>query len=164
MRSIALSRIFFGCIRISLIGVALLFGTMLLVVTGAAQQIRLRREPMLESLGMAEHKGTPTSLRELVQEAEEKNPEIAASFHAWQASRNVPKQVSALLRHSCRCSSSALVALDPSQVTATVNSPISDSERPRIFRIRESVNCAAVSPNTSRTRWKHRPIWPVEPS
>jgi len=45
---------------------------------------------------MAEHGGAPTSLRELVQEAEQKNPQIAASFHAWQASRNVPKQVSAL--------------------------------------------------------------------
>jgi outer membrane protein TolC len=45
---------------------------------------------------MAEHKAASTSLRELVQEAEQKNPQIAASFHAWQASRNVPKQVSAL--------------------------------------------------------------------
>jgi outer membrane protein TolC len=49
-----------------------------------------------ESPGMAEHAGMPTSLRELIQEAEQKNPQIAASFHAWQASRNVPKQVSAL--------------------------------------------------------------------
>jgi outer membrane protein TolC len=31
-----------------------------------------------------------------VQEAEQKNPQIAASFHAWQASRNIPKQVSGL--------------------------------------------------------------------
>jgi outer membrane protein TolC len=45
---------------------------------------------------MAEHAGMPTSLRELIQEAEQKNPQIAASFRAWQASRNVPKQVSAL--------------------------------------------------------------------
>jgi outer membrane protein TolC len=45
---------------------------------------------------MAEHAGMPTSLRELIQEAEQKNPQIAALFHAWQASRNVPKQVSAL--------------------------------------------------------------------
>jgi outer membrane protein TolC len=45
---------------------------------------------------MPEHAGPPTSLRELVQEADQKNPQIAASFHAWQASRNVPKQVSAL--------------------------------------------------------------------
>jgi len=45
---------------------------------------------------MPKHAGPPTPLRELVQEAEHKNPQIAASFHAWQASRNVPKQVSAL--------------------------------------------------------------------
>jgi outer membrane protein TolC len=45
---------------------------------------------------MAEHNAAPTSLPELMQEAEQKNPQIAASFHAWQASRNVPKQVSAL--------------------------------------------------------------------
>ncbi|HWO38299.1 MAG TPA: TolC family protein [Candidatus Acidoferrum sp.] len=37
-----------------------------------------------------------TSLGELIQEAEQKNPQITASFHAWQASRNVPKQVSSL--------------------------------------------------------------------
>ena len=45
---------------------------------------------------MADHARIPTSLRELIQEAKQKNPQIAASFHAWQASRNVPKQVSAL--------------------------------------------------------------------
>jgi len=45
---------------------------------------------------MAEHKAASTALRELMQEAEQKNPQIAASFHAWQASRNVPKQASAL--------------------------------------------------------------------
>jgi outer membrane protein TolC len=49
-----------------------------------------------ESSGMAEHARKPTSLSELIQEAEQKNPQIAASFHAWQASRSVPKQVSAL--------------------------------------------------------------------
>jgi outer membrane protein TolC len=44
---------------------------------------------------MAEHTGTPTSLRELVQEAEQKNPQIAAAYYGWQAARNIPKQVSA---------------------------------------------------------------------
>jgi outer membrane protein TolC len=44
---------------------------------------------------MATHAGAPISLRDLVQEAEQKNPQIAASFRGWQASRNVPKQVSA---------------------------------------------------------------------
>jgi outer membrane protein TolC len=45
---------------------------------------------------MAQHPGEATTLRELVQEAEQKNPQIAAAYHGWQASRDVPKQVSAL--------------------------------------------------------------------
>jgi len=71
---------------------------MLLPVTGTAQQTGHSQQPgsTPESPGMVEHPGIPTSLRELIQEAEQKNPQIAASFHAWQASRNVPKQVSAL--------------------------------------------------------------------
>jgi outer membrane protein TolC len=71
---------------------------MLLPVKGTAQQTGNSQQPgsTPESPGMAEHAGMPTSLRELVQEAEQKSPQIAASFHAWQASRNVPKQVSAL--------------------------------------------------------------------
>jgi hypothetical protein len=40
--------------------------------------------------------GVPVSLHELAREAEQKSPQIAASFHAWQASRNGPKQASAL--------------------------------------------------------------------
>jgi outer membrane protein TolC len=71
---------------------------MLLPVTGTAQQTGNSQQPggSPGSPGVTEHTGTPTSLHELVQEAEQKNPQIAASFHAWQASRNVPKQVSAL--------------------------------------------------------------------
>ena len=38
----------------------------------------------------------PTPLRDLVAEAERANPEIAASYHTWQAATNVPKQASAL--------------------------------------------------------------------
>jgi hypothetical protein len=98
MQSIYLSRSLFGCTRISLISAALFVGTILLPVTGAAQQTGNAQEPgsTLESPGMAEHAGMATPLRELIQEAEQKNPQIAASFHAWQASRNVPKQASAL--------------------------------------------------------------------
>src|SRR5438876_2755053 len=98
MQSIDLARSLFGRMRISLIGAALLVGTILLAVNGTAQQARNWQLPgsTPESRGMGEHAGTPTSLHELVQEAEQKNPQIAASFHAWQASRNVPKQVSVL--------------------------------------------------------------------
>jgi len=71
---------------------------MVLPAKGTAQQTGISQQSasIPESPGMAEHAGMPTSLRELIQEAEEKNPQIAASFHTWQASRNVPKQASAL--------------------------------------------------------------------
>ena len=93
-----LSRSLFGCTRISLVGVAVLVGTMVLPAKGTAQQTENSQQSAStpESPGMAEHAGMPTSLRELIQEAEQKNPQIAASFHAWQASRNIPKQASAL--------------------------------------------------------------------
>jgi outer membrane protein, heavy metal efflux system len=98
MQSIYLSRSLFGCTRISLIGAVLFVGTMLLPAKGAAQQTGNRQQPgsTPESPGMTEHAGMPASLRGLVQEAEQKNPQIAASFRAWQALRNVPKQASAL--------------------------------------------------------------------
>jgi outer membrane protein, heavy metal efflux system len=93
-----LSRSLFGRTRILLISAAVLLGTILLPVKGTAQQTGNSQQPgsTPESLGMTEHAGVATSLRELIQEAEQKNPQIAASFHAWQASRNVPKQASAL--------------------------------------------------------------------
>jgi len=94
MRSIALSRSFFGHVRISLLRAALLLVTALLVVSARAQQVGVY-ETDSESPSM-EHKGAPASLRELVAEAEQKNPQIAAAYHGWQAARNVPKQVSAL--------------------------------------------------------------------
>ena len=98
MQSTYLSRSLFGCTRISLISAAVLVGTMVLPVTGTAQQTGNSQKPGASpgSPGMTEHAGMPTSLRELIQEVELKNPQIAASFHAWQAARNVPKQVSAL--------------------------------------------------------------------
>jgi outer membrane protein, heavy metal efflux system len=96
MLSTYLSRSFFGCTRISFIAAALLFGTLALAGNASAQEPPSLQRQIPESPGIAEHAGTPASLNELVQEAEQKNPQIAASFHAWQASRNVPKQASAL--------------------------------------------------------------------
>ena len=75
---------------------ALFFGMLALAGNAGAQEPTSPQRRTPESPGMAEHAGMPASLRELIQEAEQKNPQIAASFHAWQASRNVPKQVSAL--------------------------------------------------------------------
>src|SRR5437868_10528109 len=98
MQSIGLSRSFFGCTRISFITAALFVRTVALAGHAGAQEPPVTPKPgtTAESPGMAEHGGMHMSLRELIQEAEEKNPQIAASFHTWQASRNVPKQASAL--------------------------------------------------------------------
>jgi len=95
MRPMDLARSLFGNARILFITAALFVGTIALAGNAGAQEASSQRRTP-ESPGMAEHAGMPTSLRELIQEAEQKNPQIAASFHAWQASRNAPKQVSAL--------------------------------------------------------------------
>src|SRR6266536_5391824 len=98
MQSIGLSRSSIRCTRISFFAVALLVGTSALPGNAGAQELPTpaKPAPTHESPVMTEHNAAPTSLRELMQEAEQKNPQIAAAFHAWQASRNVSKQVSAL--------------------------------------------------------------------
>jgi outer membrane protein, heavy metal efflux system len=96
MQSTHLSRSLFGRTRISLFTATLFIGTLALAGDAGAQEPASPQRRTSESPGMAEHAGMATSLRELMQEAEQKNPQIAASFHAWQASRNVPKQASAL--------------------------------------------------------------------
>jgi outer membrane protein TolC len=89
MQAIGLSRGLFVCNRSVFTVVALFVGMMGLVGNAVAQEL-----PGASS--MAPHTGTPTSLHELIQEAETKNPQIAASVRAWQASRDVPRQASAL--------------------------------------------------------------------
>ena len=96
MQSTYLSRGFFWCTRISFVVAALFFGMLALAGNACAQEPTSPQRRTPESPGIAEHAGMPTSLRELIQEAEQKNPQIASSFHKWQASRNVPKQASAL--------------------------------------------------------------------
>ncbi len=98
MQSIDLSRSSFGCARISRTGLAVFFATLLVAGNAAAQKPEdpQRPAPTKTAPEMPEHIGAPTSLRDLLQEAEQKNPQIAASFHAWQASRYVPKEASAL--------------------------------------------------------------------
>src|SRR6266478_5835551 len=96
MQSTYLSRSLFGCTGNSFITAALFVGILALAVAAGAQEPTSSQRPVPESPTMAEHNAAPTSLHELVQEAGQKNPQIAASFHAWQAARNVPKQASAL--------------------------------------------------------------------
>src|SRR5882672_6226691 len=91
-----LSRSLFGCTGISPIPAVLFVGTLALAGNARTQEPPSSQRLVPKSPAMAEHKAAATPLRELIQEAEQKNPQVAASFHAWQASRNVPKQVSAL--------------------------------------------------------------------
>jgi cobalt-zinc-cadmium efflux system outer membrane protein len=97
MQSIGSSRSLFGCTHSSLITAALVVGTIALVSNVSAQDQLSPSKPasVSESPIMAAHTAAATSLRDLVQEAEQKNPQIAASLHGWQASQNVAKQVSA---------------------------------------------------------------------
>src|SRR5216683_1872637 len=96
MQVIGSYRSYFVWTRNRLMLAVLFAGAVAIIGNADAQESSTQPKlPAAESPAMAEHMGTPTSLRELVQEAEQKNPQIAASFHGWQAARNVPKQVSA---------------------------------------------------------------------
>src|SRR5437879_10263678 len=94
MQSMDLSRSFFGCTRISRTSLVVFLTTLLVAATNAAAQ--QPEDPQRQAPKMPEHIAAPASLHDLLQEAEQKNPQIAASFHAWQASRYVPKEASAL--------------------------------------------------------------------
>src|SRR6266568_3504464 len=99
MKSIDWSRGLLGCIRISRSGLAVPFAILLVAAANAAAQQpedTQRPGPITAAPEMPEHIGAPTSLHDLLQEDEQKNPKIADSFHAWQASRYVPKEASAL--------------------------------------------------------------------
>lgn len=82
----------------------LVFCALLLIVALAASATRAQDSVQSQQRPFAatspevvhEHAVPPTPLRDLVQEAEHDNPQIAASIDAWQAATNVPKQVSAL--------------------------------------------------------------------
>jgi len=96
MQSTHLCRSLFGCSRISFITAALFFGTLALAGNGGAQDPPSLQRQVPESPGMAEHAGSPASLHDLVQEAEQKNPQIQAARQGWQAAKQVPLQVSTL--------------------------------------------------------------------
>lgn len=85
------SRSSFGRRRMLLIGAALIVGTALFAANGKAQE-----NETLKSPSMAEHGRTPISLGDLVQEAEQNNPQIQAARDGWQAAKQVPSQVSTL--------------------------------------------------------------------
>jgi cobalt-zinc-cadmium efflux system outer membrane protein len=97
MQSMDFSRSLFGRRCILLSSATLVVGAMLLVVSAKGQQRENLQPPIPtpKSPDRVEHAGMPISLHELVEEAEQKNPQIAAAHYGWQAARNVPNQVSA---------------------------------------------------------------------
>ena len=100
----------------------------------------------------------PTSLHELMQEAEQKNPQIAASFHAWQASRNVPKQVSALPETQLSVQQFSVGSPRPFAGYSNSDFAYIGFGASQDIPYPGKRHCAPVLPNTKRTPWKRRPI------
>src|SRR6266550_1745701 len=103
MKSARFYRINSGHSRISAISPRGLCGLVLISLVGIstlrAQQLPQAQPPSapMQTEAPHQHSTAPqTPLRDLVQEAERNNSQIAASFHSWQAATNVPRQVSAL--------------------------------------------------------------------
>jgi outer membrane protein TolC len=95
MKSRNLSRRLFGRGRILQISAALVAGTLVFTINGSAQETQTTQHPS-PPLIMAEHGGPFTGLKELLDEAEQNNPQIQAARQGWQAAKQVPTQVSTL--------------------------------------------------------------------
>jgi len=95
MQSMNFARRLFGRGRISQISCALIAGTMLFTINGRAQETETTQHPS-QPQSTAEHGGPVTSLKELLQEAEQNSPQIQAARRGWQAAKQVPSQVSTL--------------------------------------------------------------------
>jgi outer membrane protein, heavy metal efflux system len=103
MKSIGVNRVNSGRTRIFAVSPHAVRSLLLFSILGIsslkAQQPSQPQPLSARSLAEGAHEhpaAPPRALRDLVQEAERNNPQIAASFHAWLASRNVARQVSAL--------------------------------------------------------------------
>jgi outer membrane protein, heavy metal efflux system len=78
------------------ITLAILGGLIPLPRLSAAQQPNaVQQSAPAAHAGMAHATVPPTSLADLVKEAERSNPEVAAAYHGWQATTHVPRQASA---------------------------------------------------------------------
>lgn len=81
-------------VRIALI---LLCSVVLSAIPANAQTPNSQQTPSDSmAIGEAHPTAPPTALRDLVDEAEKNNPELAASFHAWKARTYSPRQAAAL--------------------------------------------------------------------
>jgi len=165
MQSTYLSRSLFGCTRISFIAAALFVGTLALAANAALKSHQVRRGGFLNRPRWPSTRGWPRPLRELEQEAEQKNPQIAASFHGWQAARNVPKQASAL--PETQLSVQQFSVGSPRPFAGYSNSDLAYIG----FGVSQDIpypgkrqSCAAVWRTRKRTPWKRRPIQSAERS
>jgi cobalt-zinc-cadmium efflux system outer membrane protein len=95
MQSMNVTRRLFGRGRISQIIAALIAGTMLFTINASAQETD-KTQHSSPPVSAAEHVGPFTSLKELLQEAEQNNPQIQAAQQGWHAAKQVPSQVSTL--------------------------------------------------------------------
>lgn len=85
-----------GAIRVR-IALVLLCSVALSAIPANAQTPNSQQTPADSmAIGEAHPTAPPAALRDLVDEAEKNNPEIAAALHGWQAATHVPKQASAL--------------------------------------------------------------------
>lgn len=83
-----------GAIRIGISLVLLYCLTLSARLANGQAQNPQQQSP--EAMGDTHPTAPPTALRDLVDEAEKNNPDLAASFHAWKAGTYAPKQASAL--------------------------------------------------------------------
>ena len=95
MQSMNFTRRLFGRGRISQIIAALIAGTMLFTINASAQETDKTQHPS-PPISATEHTGPPTGIKDLLQEAEQNNPQIQAARQGWQAAKQVPTQVSTL--------------------------------------------------------------------
>ena len=98
MQYLNFSRSPFGSRRILIISAALVVGILSVVANVRGQQKETLQESptTLESSSHVKQPGMPVTLGELVQEAEQNNPQIQAARQGWKAAQQVPTQVSTL--------------------------------------------------------------------
>lgn len=84
------------CLSACLVTLVLSSCPLLLVQAQAQQPNPLQRPAPIDQAGMAPAAASASPLGDLVKEAEQNNPEIAAAYRGWQAATHVPKQAAAL--------------------------------------------------------------------
>jgi hypothetical protein len=129
-----------GVVRVR-IALVLLCGLALSELAANAQTPSPQQTRDSMAMGETHPTAPPTALRDLVDEAEKNNPELAASFHAWKAGTYVPKQASALPETELTVQQFAVGSQDPSRDSRIATLPISVSAPHKSFPIQANVVC-----------------------